>query len=251
MEIETIFLEIALLMKATAITVLIWFISQALYAQCTPNASFNAPGNHTTAGEGKMNSAEINSDYSETITVIPPVSYDTFGLPIAVDSIRINGVLNLPDGLSFSIGKKLIKRGKKSCISIVGKPTSNNNLGEQTITLDLTYFANRGSSIKHPKNMSLELKKEPEDTTTGILQSPVLKQDIRVFPNPNNGNFIVDVGDLKEATSLEILDLRGMIVFESTIESQKIVVKLDQPAGAYFLRMYLSQSFITQRILIQ
>ncbi|MBD79225.1 MAG: hypothetical protein CL840_09920 [Crocinitomicaceae bacterium] len=183
------------------------------YAQCTPDPSRISPGNYTSAGEGLMNDAEINKPYTETITFIPQVTYDTFGFPIVVDSIMINQVKSLPTGLSFQTKKLMVKRGEKTCIQISGTPTAASEVGTIDIILDLTYYANGGNSIKHPKTLKLELVKE-KAVSVPKLKDPAIT--VKIFPNPVTSRAKFQITNpTQDNVSLNVYDLFGKKVYEN------------------------------------
>ncbi len=74
-----------------------------------------------------------------------------------------------------------------------------------------------------------------------------------IFPNPNNGFFTVDIGNLNERNVvLEIYDGMGKLVF-SELTNEKLVkinsVNLDN--GIYFMKITSKQNTITQKIIVR
>jgi hypothetical protein len=70
----------------------------------------------------------------------------------------------------------------------------------------------------------------PEDTTgTGIQD---LETDIRLYPNPNEGSFIVES---KTGQTIHILDMQGRQVDVRVLNSGKTQIQIDQP-GLYLLK---------------
>lgn len=69
----------------------------------------------------------------------------------------------------------------------------------------------------------------------------LVKSSLKVFPNPNNGNFHIE-GLTEKTTSIEIIDLNGKIVYQNkTIDNAKNLIDInlpDIPKGIYFLREY-------------
>lgn len=59
-----------------------------------------------------------------------------------------------------------------------------------------------------------------------------------LFPNPTDGNFSIDLGDIYPSVKITVLDLSGKVVLSSAyLESQLLNLKLDAPAGIYTLRV--------------
>ena len=70
---------------------------------------------------------------------------------------------------------------------------------------------------------------------TGITKFESTLQNVGVYPNPNNGEFTVNVTDL---TSVKILNAIGEVVYSNKLENGNTVVTLnDQPNGIYFVQL--------------
>ncbi|NVO04209.1 MAG: T9SS type A sorting domain-containing protein, partial [Bacteroidetes bacterium] len=74
-----------------------------------------------------------------------------------------------------------------------------------------------------------------------------------IFPNPTNGNFIVQLNSNNEKAKIELFDAIGQIVFKKElINSNKIECNLNNLAnGVYSIRITTSNSSSTQKIVIQ
>ncbi len=63
------------------------------------------------------------------------------------------------------------------------------------------------------------------------------KININIYPNPNNGLFTIDMGQIP-FTSLAVIDLKGKIVYESNIENCKQNFKVPNlNKGLYFIKL--------------
>ena len=68
--------------------------------------------------------------------------------------------------------------------------------------------------------------------------TPGRLQYVTIFPNPNEGVFVVEQGDCTEETEIEIFDINGVKVFQQfTSKCQTSVSLKDLPKGTYFLRL--------------
>ena len=57
-----------------------------------------------------------------------------------------------------------------------------------------------------------------------------------VYPNPNDGNFSIDLGKSHEAVTITIADITGRIIKSNTYKKSQILdLKLVEPAGVYLL----------------
>ena len=68
---------------------------------------------------------------------------------------------------------------------------------------------------------------------------------IQIFPNPTNGNFVVETptGNAKGETVLEIYNLSGIKVYQTGIANTRTEVQLTVPAGFYFYKIKGEQHF--------
>lgn len=66
-----------------------------------------------------------------------------------------------------------------------------------------------------------------------------IPEKIKIYPNPTNGNFYVEVTDHR-AVSVRVLDMNGKTVISMTPGSEKISLDLgSQPGGIYFVEILL------------
>jgi hypothetical protein len=73
-----------------------------------------------------------------------------------------------------------------------------------------------------------------------------------VFPNPNNGQFNVQLNGYSGAINLVVYDLMGKEVFsESMNESVKKVNISDQPKGIYFVKVTIGTKVFNEKIIYQ
>ncbi len=60
---------------------------------------------------------------------------------------------------------------------------------------------------------------------------------VKLYPNPNTGNFVIEVKNNKE-NSIEVSDLSGRVLLQSTTRDEKINIDLSQFAnGVYYVKM--------------
>jgi len=73
-------------------------------------------------------------------------------------------------------------------------------------------------------------------TSIGILENSFGK-GLTLFPNPTeNGNITIDLGKIYEEVDVKIINIKGKEVLkEEYISQQKLTIKLDAPAGVYFV----------------
>jgi len=77
-------------------------------------------------------------------------------------------------------------------------------------------------------------------------------EQIIIFPNPNKGNFIIDVqGDLSNNAKAEIYGLDGSLKYSSAIISKQHNVVFTQISGTYLVRIYNNEKYYTEKIILQ
>jgi hypothetical protein len=75
----------------------------------------------------------LNTLYDETVTIIPPGSYDFFGNDLNIFHIEIDSVLNLPPGIDYFPNADIFFPDTAYCIQLTGTPT-------QTGVFDLAIY---------------------------------------------------------------------------------------------------------------
>jgi len=71
-------------------------------------------------------------------------------------------------------------------------------------------------------------------TTSSLVENS--KSNVKIFPNPTNGYFSIDLGESYTAITITITDLKGRVIQSNTYnESQLLSLKLEEPAGVYLL----------------
>lgn len=92
-------------------------------------------------------------------------------------------------------------------------------------------------------------------TEIASLESNVLSQQIGLFPNPNQGQFVIDfsqAGSFKQA-GIEVYDMTGRLVFQnnSTFTPQKKIDLKLQAKGMYFVKINLDGNLALKRVLVE
>src|SRR5690606_2243775 len=75
----------------------------------------------------------------------------------------------------------------------------------------------------------------------------------KLFPNPNNGTFLIDLTPIKGKQFLVISDLKGSVVYEETINGGSIIHKeLTLEKGVYMVALTDIHGIVRQsRLLIE
>lgn len=77
------------------------------------------------------------------------------------------------------------------------------------------------------------------ETITSVgLQENQLVNSMQIFPNPNNGSFTLDLGQMVTKGEIQVLDLNGRIVQSKSIENtQEIEMNVTQESGVYMIKV--------------
>ena len=71
-----------------------------------------------------------------------------------------------------------------------------------------------------------------------------------MYPNPSDGNFSIDLGENYQTLSVSIRDMSGRIIQSSNYYDRQLLnLKLDGPAGIYFLMIVSGDKTSTIRFI--
>ncbi len=88
-----------------------------------------------------------------------------------------------------------------------------------------------------------------DDNNTNVPQNEVT-QKIKIFPNPNNGKFIIQ-NNLQTNTDIVIYNLNGEKVYESRVNDNNTIDISNLTKGMYFLKIIKSNNIFVEKIIIQ
>jgi len=88
------------------------------------------------------------------------------------------------------------------------------------------------------------------DNCTGISNKLVI--DFRISPNPNNGEFKINLSYVGENTSLEILDLSGKLVYQSKLNNKTPTINVNSISrGVYLISLVENGNRKTKKLIIK
>jgi hypothetical protein len=88
----------------------------------------------------------LNALYDETVTIIPPGSYDFYGNTLNIFHIEIDSVLNLPPGIDYFPNADIFFPDTAYCIQLTGTPTQT---GVFALALYITATVDFGGPIRY------------------------------------------------------------------------------------------------------
>lgn len=122
-------------------------------------------------------------------------------------------------------------------VEMLGKPSD-----ILTVTLDANNASNTGS-IFEVNSTSINL------TSVGI-EDITNNKNVRIFPNPSNGNLNLQIEDFDQTFNLEVLELSGKTVMTKVISSANSTLNISElPNGIYFLTLSNSNSRMNFKIM--
>lgn len=123
-------------------------------------------------------------------------------------------------------------------VAITGKITT-------TITLD-SYTLNCGGS-----GVYTDLFISKIGSATAGLNEQIKTIEASIYPNPNNGNFFVEVKNLNEELDVKLYTLLGNSVYQTKLSPQNSIIQLNNLAkGIYFLQLSTKSSISTRKIIV-
>ncbi|NOG56816.1 MAG: M6 family metalloprotease domain-containing protein [Bacteroidetes bacterium] len=74
---------------------------------------------------------------------------------------------------------------------------------------------------------------------------------ISIFPNPNNGNFKIDMGTYYSSTALvSIRDIQGKMIYKTNALNQVLEVNLNISAGIYFIEINSIKGNVVKKLIV-
>lgn len=87
-------------------------------------------------------------------------------------------------------------------------------------------------------------------TVTGIgIEENTFASAISIYPNPNSGNFTINIGDQYTDVVVTVTDLAGRVVFNQASNNTNVIpVQLDAAAGTYMVTVQSGENIATFRV---
>jgi hypothetical protein len=126
---------------------------------------------------------------------------------------------------------------------------------DQSPLSNLTLSPSAGSSASDVNNVTIPPNPASNftvSTCTTIYEQAINDQDIRVYPNPNNGEFTLSLSKFSENTSLELYNMVGELVLSKKIESLVSSVNIEHLAkGMYVLQLSGKAKILTHQKIVK
>jgi sugar lactone lactonase YvrE len=85
--------------------------------------------------------------------------------------------------------------------------------------------------------------------TTGVNQGTVNSNEVTLYPNPNNGNFIIETGNNTKPT-MQLYDVNGKVVLSQIINNKITIDASHLEEGVYNLSIISNKGIVNKRLVI-
>lgn len=117
--------------------------------------------------------------------------------------------------------------------------------------LDFKYdkSGNRIEMFVH--NCGFEYKGQTREMIDEEISEEKISEDLLVYPNPNNGSFVVEIKDNDvETASYLVFDATGTLVQKGECSINQMIDIANNPAGVYLLRI-IKGEYVYSRVVVK
>jgi hypothetical protein len=88
-----------------------------------------------------------------------------------------------------------------------------------------------------------------QNTIAVAIVANSFEKEMTISPNPNNGNFAINLGAVGENTMISITDVSGRLIDSKKFTNVKVLnLSIDQPAGIYFIAVQTDNKKVFLRL---
>jgi PKD repeat protein len=188
------------------------------------------------------NAAAPNTNYTLAADSIP----HWWNLYINYSSSVVNAIWHWGDGTS-STGLYAVHAYDSAgvyniCITVFNACGDSATYCQNDSIYRLSYTNSTNSLMTHVNVLSA-------NSTSGIATPNTQHATIKIYPNPSNGNFVVETNDVTNQT-LNVFDINGKQVLSQTINGTTNIDAGNLNAGVYNLSIASSTGVVNKRIVI-
>lgn len=211
----------------------------------------------------------LNTDYKTVLNVVISEAIEIGGTAINVNALTLNSVIGLPEGLEYECNVpdcSYTPDDKVGCITVFGKVTSADFLGDNEITVQATVSSLFDIAIEFPNPLiapgtySVYVKEEGSDNCTEYVNTTELETSIdnlRLFPNPASDMITIEA-NVSEAGNYtcQIRNILGAVVMEQNFNTvagpNTITFSVDQLSnGMYTYILTDGQAALSRKFVVQ
>ena len=192
-----------------------------------------------TPGNSPFPTIQVSPNATSSYTVKGKDSKNCFHTAIITVSVNANPAVNASTSASVICAGEsatLVASGANSYSWTSGSTTTNNDTLVVNPTNSFTYnYIVTGADANGC--MGMDTVSVKVDKCVGINKVSAVVSEISVYPNPNNGEFVVELNN-GLSKHIEISDLSGRIILISTSSDDKTTVNLNAYAkGVYYVKV--------------
>ncbi|WP_120488231.1 T9SS-dependent choice-of-anchor J family protein [Bergeyella cardium] len=137
------------------------------------------------------------------------------------------GVLNLPTLKGYEIVRNNVKLTDITDINTLKHTDTLTQTGSYTYDVYAVY-----SDGKKSDKVSVSI------TISDLSSSEVVKGGLKIYPNPSDGRFIIELGSGTSSLEAQVYDLSGKLIFKKEYSGSRADLNLTQyPKGVYLLHL--------------
>jgi PKD repeat protein len=216
-------------------------IGKNIYFGGSNEPSFNLPFNGTLDNvrfyNRILNAAEVGQLYNLDPTCLPP---PTASFSVSASTVCINQPISLTDlSVNTPTAWAWQMAGASPSVSSSNNPViTYTSAGVYTISLVSSNAYGSSIAVTQTVNVSACTYLKQNNTTS----------QIEIYPNPNNGKFVINISDANEFVLFNILG--EVVLTKRCDEVQKTQIDIsDKPNGVYFLNIKVGNNSVTRKII--
>jgi len=190
----------------------------------------------------------IGEQLTETITLLDqiftPSANECFG---ALQNIVVAGDGNI---VEFQSGSSVNLIAGQSIQLLSGTQIQYGAYVNAQITTDESFCELFQPSIVSAEPINLKSKNEQKENPDNKEVNK--QQSIKVFPNPNNGRFTIEISNFKDGAKIFVYNMLGGVVYSSTLKNMELnyVYLPEIRKGIYFVSVLGENEYLVKKILI-
>ena len=88
-------------------------------------------------------------------------------------------------------------------------------------------------------------------STTQFQSAPAALTQVKIYPNPSDGNFMIEVPGTAPDATLDIYSINGGKLYSRTLNTNQTLINMQQPPGIYFVRLYNADCNFSKTLIIE
>lgn len=107
---------------------------------------------------------------------------------------------------------------------------------------------NIAGSLRIIYNSQIEFPCNSENLNVSTETNPI---DFKLYPNPSNGEFTIELENISMETKVTISDMAGRILNTKSINTQKLAFHLTEGVGIYFITLQTSEGTSVKKMVVE